>query len=89
MSWRKSDGLMKQITHYANFVSQTAPSSGLDKLTVMQPATGVSLRQMVQFGARPSTGNLSSWNKKIQGAYGQQEPYSAHRNSCPRNCPYG
>lgn len=34
MSWKKSDGLMKQIAHYANFVSQTSPSSGLGDLTV-------------------------------------------------------
>lgn len=41
MMWKKSEALIDNIKHYANF-----------------PATGVSLRQMVQFGERPSTGTL-------------------------------
>ncbi|EEY19178.1 kinase [Verticillium alfalfae VaMs.102] len=41
MSWKKTEGLMNTIKHYASF-----------------PATGVSLRQMVQFGEKPSTGTL-------------------------------
>ncbi|CRJ84639.1 hypothetical protein BN1708_009122 [Verticillium longisporum] len=41
MSWKKTEGLMNTIKHYASF-----------------PATGVSLRQMAQFGEKPSTGTL-------------------------------
>jgi pyruvate dehydrogenase kinase 2/3/4 len=58
MAWKKSDKLMDMVAHYANFVSHRPFSVQLYGLTVRQPATGVSLRQMVQFGERPSTGEF-------------------------------
>lgn len=59
MSWKRSKKLMDTIGHYSNFVSQIeAPNAQI--LTGQQPATGVSLRQMVQFGEKPSTGRSTT-----------------------------
>jgi hypothetical protein len=60
------------------------------------PATGVSLRQMVQFGEKPSVGKF--WNVSaiaysdlmlISCAGLFQVHCSAPRSSCPRSYPYG
>ena len=54
------------------------------------PATGVSLRQMVQFGERPSTG-ASVQSMTIRGFMVDmsfQERYFEHRNSCPKSSPF-
>lgn len=55
------------------------------------PATGVSLRQMVQFGDRPSTGNFPrAWRNHLLVACISDEfqaLFSVHRNFSPRNSP--
>lgn len=65
------------------------------------PATGVSLRQMVQFGEKPSVGMLPayfhfrvdslrdcwSYNYCRKRRLTLQAPCSARRSSSPRSCP--
>jgi pyruvate dehydrogenase kinase 2/3/4 len=60
------------------------------------PATGVSLRQMVQFGANPSTGAFDALQLCLCSVMSMrtnmsqpQEPSSVPPNSCRRNCLFG
>ena len=60
------------------------------------PATGVSLRQMVQFGEKPSTGTVAYINLSTPMGLETdsnvncfQEPFSAHPNSSPKSFPSG
>lgn len=54
------------------------------------PATGVSLRQMVQFGDKPSTGAclVPQLTASPRRADPPQAPCSAPRSSSPRSCPF-
>ena len=54
------------------------------------PATGVSLRQMVQFGERPSVGKMipEEYARSIGVAETSKVPCSERPNSCPRSCPF-
>jgi pyruvate dehydrogenase kinase 2/3/4 len=67
MAWKKPDKLMDMVAHYANFVSHPFPPMCPHPLTVREPATGVSLRQMVQFGERPSTGECAAGPGRVVG----------------------
>lgn len=56
------------------------------------PATGVSLRQMVQFGERPSIGKESPDYVRASSRltlFGRQERFSAHLSSFQRSSLYG
>jgi len=49
------------------------------------PATGVSLRQMVQFGEKPSTGEECDGMKHTRLIYRNQEHSSGRRSSSQKN----